>query len=745
MKLESSLSFRMIFFFCLMIIFSGGNLLADPADFPPHTVILPEKNGVFSSSAGGFRGIDGDWPEEQTEFQVARTENGFQVKIVCFGRPDTLSGTEKKPDDDMSLFFGEHAELQLAPSGGDGIYYHFAVNPAGSVYHAERKDPDWTPPSFHCSTSSDENSWSAVFSFEWKTFGRDVPGRDDVWRMNVCRTVRKKGAAARHGSWSGAVNFHKIDTMGFLRFSGKGADRDGLRIFRLNAVPGSVGLLELEGERAVPSEDRAVLRIFYGETLLSARALPPGAGPFRMTFPLAGYIPPVSGKDLTLQLAAEDGRILWERTGGIPSFTGRFLLLDKFDYARKDPCLTCRLDFVPGVLRITDGKKLLLSREVREKEVRIPLSESWTPGRYTAEYECGKMRSSCVFFLRENAENEPLPPLPENGVLRIRGDQLRLNGEPLYPLGISSTPRTFFPEPPGFTLKTGPGCRENPVRLSERLPGIRLIRKPVTGYALAADWETRASEYQEKEAKSAGPVIFRTNYEAQLPVFLTQADGSLRREPEGWKLYERFYREAKARLPESIFSIHLDNLNDLDRYADSCDVFEYASWQSSFHRTNMILNFRRDFETVRRVMKNQPLIVWLGGSIPDPECRTAEELRAGVYLTILLGGAGNIVHMGHGGVPEHRTRFWSLLARLSREVDSFYGDLVNWRPAALALPDDFAGAARLGPEDELLVVILNLTPEEKTGTFELPGGYGKQTLTFTPFEPRVIRKSAKEK
>ena len=737
MRLDPALSFRLTVFLFFFLLLSGGSAFAGE-----RTVILPEKTGLFSNPAGGFMGIDGDWPEEQTEFQVARTENGFQVKIVCYGSPDTLSGTEKKPADDLSLFSGEHAELQLAPPGEDGVYYHFAVNPAGSMYHAKKKDASWTPSCFSCRISSDERSWSAVFSFEWKTFGRDVPGRDDVWRMNVCRTVRKKGAAARHGSWSGAVNFHKIDTMGFLRFSGKGADRDGLRIFRLNAVPGSVGLLELEGERAVPSEDRAVLRIFYGETLLSARALPPGAGPFRMTFPLAGYIPPVSGKDLTLQLAAEDGRILWERTGEIPAFTDHFLDLDKFDYVRGEP-LKCRFRHGPGILCITDGEKVLSRHEVKEGEARIPLPERLAPGRYVAEYKCGSMRSSRVFFLKEKPESE-LPPLPENGELRIRGDQLRLNGEPLYLLGISHTPRTFFSELPGFTLKTGPGCRKNPVRLS-RLPGIRLIRKPVTGYALAEEWETQASEYLEKEAKSAGPVIFRTNYEAQLPVFLTQADGSLRREPEGWKLYERFYREAKARLPENIFSIHLDNLNDLDRYADSCDVFEYASWQSSFHRTNMILNFRRDFETVRRVMKNQPLIVWLGGSIPDPECRTAEELRAGVYLTILLGGAGNIVHMGHGGVPEHRTRFWSLLARLSREVDSFYGDLVNWRPAALALPDDFAGAARLGPEDELLIVILNLTPEEKTGTFELPGGYGKQTLTFTPFEPRVIRKSAKEK
>ena len=743
MKHEPALSFRMIVFLFLLSLF-GGDILADPVHLPPRSVILPEKTGLFSNPEGGFMGIDGDWPAEMTEFQVARTENGFLVKIVCFGNPDTLSGTEKKPDDDLSLFSGEHAELQLAPPGKDGLYYHFAVNPAGSLYHAKMKDAGWTPPLFHCSTSSDEKSWSAVFSFSWKTFGLEPPGREDVWRLNVCRTVRRKYGTARHGSWSGAIDFHKIDTMGFFRFSGTETDRGGLRTLRLNAVPGKAGILELEGERTAPSEDRAVLRIFYGKTLLSEKKLPPGTGAFRMTFSPAGYIPSASGKDLTLQLASENGRVLWERTGGILSLIGRLLLLDKFDYARTDSALKCRLDLVPGVLRITDGKNLLLSLEIQKKEVQIPLPETWKPGRYVAEYECGKMRSSCVFFLKDQKDDEPLPPLPEDSVLRIRGTEFRLNGAPLYLLGISSTPRTFFPYIPGFSLKTGPGCRDNPVRLSG-LPGIRLIRQPVTGYAFAADWKKRTFAYLEKEAKSAGPVISRLNYEAQLPVFLTQTDGTLCREPQAWKLYEHVYHEAKKDLPECIFSIHLDNLNNLDRYADSCDVFEYASWHSSFHRTNMILNFRGDFESVRSVMKNQPLIVWLGGSIPDPECRTAEELRAGVYLTILLGGAGNIVHMGHGGVPEHRTRFWSLLARLPREVDSFYGDLMRWRPAPLNLPEDFMGAARLGPGGELLCVILNLAPEEKTITVELPEGYGKQTLTFTPFEPLVIRKSADEK
>ena len=732
MRRDPALSFRLTVTFLFFVLLSGESALAGE-----RTVILPEKTGLFSSPAGGFMGSDGNWPAEQTEFQLQRTENGFQVKIVCFGRPDTLSGTEKKPDDDLSLFSGEHAELQLAPPGEDGVYYHFAVNPAGSMYHAKKKDASWTPSCFSCRISSDERSWSAVFSFDWKTFGLEPPGRDDVWRMNVCRTARKKDAAARHSSWSDAVDFHDISTMGFLRFSGDG-ESGGIRLLRMNIIPDSCGILNFEVERTGPSQDAAFFRASYGGECSVRQELPPGGESIRIRLPLSGYIPLKSEKCLTLQLGSADGRILWERTGEIPAFTDHFLDLDKFDYVRGEP-LKCRFRHGPGILCITDGEKVLSRHEVKEGEARIPLPERLAPGRYVAEYKCGSMRSSRVFFLKEKPESE-LPPLPENGELRIRGAGFRLNGGPVYLLGISHTPRTFFSELPGFTLKTGPGCRKNPVRLSG-LPGIRLIRKPVTGYALASEWETQALPHLEKAAKTGEPVIIRINYEAQMAVFLTQADGSLRREPEGWKLYERFYRAAKTRAPESILSIHLDNLNVLERYADSCDVFEFASWRSSYSRGSMIRCLSGDFDLVRSIMKEKPLIVWLGGSIPDPECRTAEELRAGVYLTILLGGAGNIVHMGHGGVPEHRTRFWSLLSRLSREADSFYGDLMNWRPAEMSLPDEFAGAARLGPDGELLCVILNLSPEEKTASFELPGGYGKQTLTFTPFEPRVIRRA----
>ena len=45
----------------------------------------------------------------------------------------------------MTLFGGEHVELLIAPFGlnEDGIYYHFALNPAGSVYHAKRHDTEW--------------------------------------------------------------------------------------------------------------------------------------------------------------------------------------------------------------------------------------------------------------------------------------------------------------------------------------------------------------------------------------------------------------------------------------------------------------------------------------------------------------------------------------------------------------------------------------------------------------------------
>ena len=142
---------------------------------------------------------------------------------------------------------------------------------------------------------------------------------------------------------------------------------------------------------------------------------------------------------------------------------------------------------------------------------------------------------------------------------------------------------------------------------------------------------------------------------------------------------------------------------------------------------------------MRSFAKKKPLVLWLGGTIPNTVCRSAEEIRAGVYYTILKGGVGNIIHMGHTGMSATRTRFWSMLSMLPGEIDSFYADLKTWKETEIKLPKNLIGKAVTGPEGQLLLVVLNTSLREIQAEIELPG-FEKEKLTFTPLEPRVIRK-----
>ena len=79
-----------------------------------------------------------------------------------------------------------------------------------------------------------------------------------------------------------------------------------------------------------------------------------------------------------------------------------------------------------------------------------------------------------------------------------------------------------------------------------------------------------------------------------------------------------------------------------------------------------------------------------------------------------------------------------MLSMLSREIDTFYSDLINGKPYSVKLPSAFAGKAVITADNELLLVVLNKTNTVQKLTAEhLP--YLHKTFEFTPYEPRVFR------
>ena len=117
----------------------------------------------------------------------------------------------------------------------------------------------------------------------------------------------------------------------------------------------------------------------------------------------------------------------------------------------------------------------------------------------------------------------------------------------------------------------------------------------------------------------------------------------------------------------------------------------------------------------------KPLICWLGVTIPDNACRTAEELRGAVYYNIIHDSAGVIFHLGHGVMPQTRTRMWSLLKHINGEIQQFYPafrsmDLLTGKEAAEVLKIQGAHyeCAIRSNGETAIAIILNRSARENT-------------------------------
>ena len=729
------------FLLCLTLIsgiFSGclWKCEKNTADFSNRKLILPQTVGIKTLPAGGFVSVRNRWPSRQTEVYTERTDKGIRIEMHSFWDPEKAVWSEKKEDDDMTLFGGDHVEFLVSPNRiKDGIYYHFAVNPSGSIYHAKKRDVSWTPQDFSYDVIKEQDCWKVIFELTNETFGlpenADLPG----WKVNFCRTIQEKGAEAEHTSWTGSGDFHDITSMGDLSFSGE-IPEDALRIFSCRINENGNLVLEI----AKTGAGKGYLQIFSEKDFFASETLS-GSEKQVLEYELKnGYVPLKGLREISFCLLGEY-RIPLQIFSGTVSSSGKdFLTLDKMEYLDAGE-MKCKTEKFPGKLKIKNDQTVFLEQDITESESIIPLS-SLNDGRYIAEYSTGKERTTRVFYIDRSTRKEP-EEYSENAKLSIDGKNLYLDNKPFFLLGICDTPKTYFPYTPGFSYAYGGGYRKGALPL-RGFPGKRLTYKPATGFIFASGWENLVKNHLENIKKTTEPQWRMICYEANLAVFFEGEDGSLKLIPDGHLVYEKIYKMAKKIVPEGIFSIHADNLSVIKNYASFCDALEYASWTSSYHPENMILNFGKDYDTAQRAAGNKPVLPWLGGTIPSPESRSAEEIRAGVYYTILKGGAGNTIHMGHGGMPETRTRSWSMLSMLQKEVDEFFCDLKTWKGTQLQLPEGIIGRAVVNENGDYLAVLLNITPIEKKMLLSRPG-HQKEELIFTPYEPRVIRYRAGSK
>lgn len=289
-----------------------------------------------------------------------------------------------------------------------------------------------------------------------------------------------------------------------------------------------------------------------------------------------------------------------------------------------------------------------------------------------------------------------------------------------------------------------PGGRRHwyPIVGSERLPseGVsfkkavpnRFTRSCGVGYVYDSDLPL----YGAKEllsGESGDKTLFRLAYEAQMAVLLRSGRGKLpQRVPDGSKFYLDTYRELKRVFPHLRFSIHVDSPKRASEYAKACDVFEYAHPGCSYAR-DLLENLREAVAFMQSCAAGRPTMLWLGAAFPDNgKWRTAEELNTAVRYCVLKGVSGNVLHLGHGGIPRSNTRMWSYMEQCERAVNRWYSDWVEGKkisPEIHADPGIEHGTRVNG--DRTVTIAVNLDKREQVMRLRLCR-QGKERLIRLP-------------
>lgn len=696
-------------------------------------------------SVGGFVTTRGEIPGLNTEVKLYRDAKYLHVTVINYLDIEEIPRGIGRKNDDVSIFGGDVVEIILSPEPESGVYYHLAVNPSGAFYSAKMRDRSWHIPAAHSITRT--NGWwrvSVDIPFAALSGGPPKPGT--VWGVNFATGRTDRGGYSVN--WSGASDYHDVKQLGKLIFTdGEESESPlsaGLR--QLVLCDDAVSLtLEIPGKRDMPSP---WIRVALDGQVCKPEKTESGNDGMSVSWeiPLTqDYLSQKSSHILEVLVRDKpDGRTLFHKKAVANSIRTDALQLDRFYYTYDDGKVNYSHDFAePAEITVSrDGK---VCRTIRNAEktgafyfagppTGKKAAPGLAPGRYVMEISSGNKRTSRVFFIL--GKNPAPVPIRAEAELEIDGDIFTLDGMPVFLLGGSPTGKAFLQFGDAFNVDYGRyGVQPNAVHILG-IPGYRLTRQPATGYVFPPD--AGFKRIVDKLLESGGKrkrFFTRIAYEAQMNVYEKNAAGKLT-EKNPPEFYAGLYRYLKTKAPERYFSIHIDHHGNLKEFASSCDVFETSYWSSGFSKT-MIPNLVRDMKEAKTAAGCKPVIFWLGGTIPNVSCRTAEELRAGVYLAVIHDLAGVILHMGHGYLPQERSRLWSLISGVNAEIQRFYPEFRKGgllRDFVLKSSEGFAYAARKSG-DKVILIAVNLSGGEKHLAMKTVNGDIDDV--FTPYEPKV--------
>jgi len=202
------------------------------------------------------------------------------------------------------------------------------------------------------------------------------------------------------------------------------------------------------------------------------------------------------------------------------------------------------------------------------------------------------------------------------------------------------------------------------------------VRTPVTSTAFDEDPKITEASFVQTE-KDKIPTLYRIQYESQLAILTKNSCGEFRIEPDQTGFYERAYKKVKKIRPDAVISLQADGAEQRkERIARCCDVFEYASWSTSYAPAPMPY-LEEELDELLTDANGKAVMFWLGGFKANGANRSAEELRAAIFLSLIKGCAGNVLHLGHGGLPKNDFHAQDLVENIQIEINLFYPDFAG--------------------------------------------------------------------
>jgi hypothetical protein len=762
-------------FFCLSL-----SLLAQPSLYLPEPIEEAVRIDGLSDDlvwskaaiAGGFISIRDTWPREWTMLRLVYDSEALYVLAQGSILPGSKVSNRCRSNNDMGVFSDESFEIFLAPNQlleVDGLrdntdtYFHFCFNLAGHFYSARKRDRSWQAEGISQKSSLQENYWLMEFRIPFAALQSVTPQPGSSWRANFARN-RNGGTENVTSSWSGSSNFHDLKTFGQLHF-GKPETWEPATITSLD-IRGNQIRCTLQLPENLPNDSTAQILLDQAVVKSSKKidSLSPGLITLEAT--LQDMFLFLKGKPkLGLRVFSESTKQgFLDRQANLTWDFQDLFALDKYYYTPEDGKLEFALNPVPSFatdpitklkIELFDDCHLnsesLLSMDCDSLAGNIAL-EKLPFGKLYLQASWEQDGNSCRTLRAFQLNEKALKPtkLPANAKLSAKNRQLLLDEKPVFLFAASPSNKHFLQNEECFNLSYGQyGLQENAPRLETLRGGSLLRQEGWIGYTFPPWQQFREMLQKQFQTAASQNCFWRISYEAQMGVACKADDGTLQyMDSPQW--YQQVYQELKQISPEKLLSIQVDNLSVAEKFALSCDIFEAAAWSSSYS-INLIPHLQRDINSIREACPDKPILLWLGGTIPNPQCRCAEELRAAAFQAVANDMAGIIIHMGHGFLPAERSRLWSMLSNLNAEIQALF-QLYQQAGQKIAYPiantaEFFLAARRTG--ETLTVIAINQSGGINTLTLPQKADIllpldnkrklNRQEDNFSPYEAKVYQ------